>query len=109
MDSKQFNKYLKRALKDIGYENSREICFHSWRHFFCSRMLDYVKDKRYVMALSGHKTEAMLNHYAAHLEDDKVVDLARNVMKKIFIDQNEDEETINMLSIKLEELDKEIA
>ena len=72
-------------------------------------MLDYVKDKRYVMALSGHKTEAMLNHYAAHLEDDKVVDLARNVMKKIFIDQNEDEETINMLSIKLEELDKEIA
>lgn len=51
----------------------------------------------------------MLNHYAAHLEDDKVVDLARNVMKKIFIDQNEDEETINMLNIKLEELDKEIA
>ena len=72
-------------------------------------MLDYVKDKRYVMALSGHKTEARLNHYAAHLEDDKVVDLARNVMKKIFIDQNEDEETINMLNIKLEELDKEIA
>ena len=61
------------------------------------------------MALSGHKTEAMLNHYAAHLEDDKVVDLARNVMKKIFIDQNEDEETINMLNSKLEELDKEIA
>ena len=61
------------------------------------------------MALSGHKTEGMLNHYAAHLEDDKVVDLARNVMKKIFIDQNEDEETINMLNSKLEELDKEIA
>lgn len=55
------------------------------------------------------QTEAMLNHYAAHLEDDKVVDLARNVMKKIFIDQNEDEETINMLNSKLEELDKEIA
>ena len=30
-------------------------------------------------------------------------------MKKIFIDQNEDEETINMLNSKLEELDKEIA
>ena len=43
------------------------------------------------MAFSGHKTEAMLNHYASHLEDDKVVDLARNVMKKIFIEQNEDE------------------
>ena len=69
MDSKQFNKYLKRALAEIGYENSKEICFHSWRHFFCARMLDYVQDKRYVMALSGHKTEAMLNHYGAHLED----------------------------------------
>ena len=106
MDSKQFNKYLKRALKDIGFKTPEDICFHSWRHFFCSRMLDYFQDKRYVMALSGHKTEAMLNHYAAHLEDDKVVDLARNVMKKVFIDQKEDEETINMLNQKLEELNK---
>ena len=109
MYGKQFNKYLKRALKDIGYENPDEICFHSWRHFFCARMLDYVQDKRYIMALSGHKTEAMLNHYASHLEDDKVVDLARNVMKKIFIEQNEDEETIKMLNQKLEELNKSIA
>ena len=50
MDSKQFNKYLKRALKEVGFENSEDICFHSWRHFFISRMLDYVQDKRYVMA-----------------------------------------------------------
>ena len=106
MDSKQFNKYLKRALKEVGFENSEDICFHSWRHFFISRILDYVQDKRYVMALSGHKTEAMLNHYAAHLEDDKVVDLARNVMKKVFIEQKEDEETINMMNQKLEELNK---
>ena len=106
MDSKQFNRYLKRALKDIGFENPDDTCFHSWRHFFCARMLDYVQDKRYVMALSGHKTEAMLNHYAAYLEDDKVVDLARSVMKKVFIEQKEDEETINMLNQKLEELNK---
>lgn len=106
MDSKQFNKYLKRALKEVGFEDSADICFHSWRHFFISRMLDYVHDKRYVMVLSGHKTEAMLNHYAAHLEDEKVVDLARTVMKKLFIEQKEDEETINMLNQKLEELNK---
>lgn len=30
-------------------------------------------------------------------------------MKKVFIDQKEDEETINMLNQKLEELNKEIA
>ena len=68
MDSKQFNKYLKRALAEIGYADSKDICFHSWKHFFIARILDYVQDKRYAMALSGHKTEAMLNHYGAHLE-----------------------------------------
>ncbi|MDY4526137.1 MAG: tyrosine-type recombinase/integrase [Treponema sp.] len=109
MDSKQFDKYLKRALAEIGYADSKDICFHSWRHFFIARMLDYVQDKRYVMTFSGHKTEAMLNQYGTHLEDEKVIDLARNVMKKVFIDQKEDEETINMLNQKLEELDKEIA
>jgi hypothetical protein len=61
------------------------------------------------MALSGHKTEAMLNHYAAHLEDEKVINLARSVMKKVFIDQKEDEETLKMLNQKLEELNKKIA
>lgn len=30
-------------------------------------------------------------------------------MKKVFIDQKEDEETINMLNQKFEELNKEIA
>ena len=38
--SKQWNKYLKRALTLMKYPNPKEICFHSWRHFFCSRMLD---------------------------------------------------------------------
>ena len=51
----------------------------------------------------------MLNYYGAHLEDEKVIDLARNVMKKVFIDQKEDEETLNMLNQKLEELNKAIA
>lgn len=58
-------------LKPKMLADSKDICFHSWRHFFIARMLDYVQDKHYVMALSGHKTEAMLNHYAAHLEDEK--------------------------------------
>ena len=61
------------------------------------------------MALSGHNTEAILNHYGAHLEDEKVVELARNVIKKVFIDQKKDEETIKMLNQKLEELNKVIA
>ena len=59
-------------LKPKMLADSKDICFHSsWRHFFIARMLDYVQDKRYVMALSCHKTEAMLNHYGGHLEDEK--------------------------------------
>ncbi|MDY5918558.1 MAG: tyrosine-type recombinase/integrase [Treponema sp.] len=73
MDSKQFGKYLKRALAEIGYADSKDICFHSWRHFFIARLLDYVQDKRYVMTLSGHKTEAMLNHYGDILKMKKLL------------------------------------
>ena len=51
----------------------------------------------------------MLNQYGTHLEDEKVVELARNVIKKVFIDQKKDEETIKMLNQKLEELNKVIA
>lgn len=65
--SKQWNKYLKRALSRMKYPNPKEICFHSWRLFFCSRMLDVIPDKRVVMALSGHKTTAMLDHYGKHV------------------------------------------
>lgn len=109
MEGRQLNKYLKRALMSIGYPNPEEICFHAWRHFFCSRMLDVIMDKRVVMALSGHKTEAMLDHYASHLEDEKVVDFARNVMKEVFIEEKDDEATLALLNTRLEELDKEIA
>ena len=98
---------MRKALKEIGYENPDEISFYSWRHFFCSRMLDYISDKRIVMALSGHKTEAMLNHYGKHLEDDRVVSLARDVMKKVFIDKHEDEQTIKDLTNKLENLENQ--
>ena len=109
LEDRTLNKYLRRALESIGYENPKEISFYSWRHFFCSRMMDYITDKRIVMALSGHKTEAMLNHYAKHLEDDRVVTLARDVMKKVFIDKNEDAETIQNLNRHLEALNEEFS
>lgn len=106
LEDRTLNKYLRKALVKIGYENPDEISFYSWRHFFCSRMLDYISDKRIVMALSGHKTEAMINHYGKHLEDDRVVSLARDVMKKVFIDKHEDEQTIKDLRNKLENLEE---
>jgi len=89
-DPKQWNKYLHRALKKIGYPKPEEICFHSWRHFFCSRMLDIIHDKRIVMALSGHKTEAMLDHYGKHLEDEKTLKIANEAIEEVFSSENPD-------------------
>ena len=82
--SKQWNKYLIRALTLMKYPNPKEICFHSWRHFFCSRMLDVIPDKRVVMALSGHKTIAMLDHYGKHLEQEKTLAIAKEAIKEVF-------------------------
>ena len=90
MDNSGWVKYLRRALEKIGYENPNNIVFHSWRHFFCSRMLDVIPDKRIVMALSGHKTSAMLDHYAKHLEDEKTLDIVRQAMKELFGDNEQD-------------------
>ena len=90
MDNSGWVKYLRRALEKIGYENPNDIVFHSWRLFFCSRMLDVIPDKRIVMALSGHKTSAMLDHYAKHLEDEKTLEIVRQAMKELFGDNEQD-------------------
>ena len=71
--------------------------FHAWRHFFCSRMLDIIPDKRIIMALSGHKTSAMLDHYAKHLEDEKTLEVVRKAMKELFAD-NEDDSIENAMN-----------
>jgi integrase len=84
-DPKQWNKYLHRALQNIGYSNPKEICFHSWRHFFVSRSCDLENDKRIVMAVSGHKTEAMLDHYAEHIEEEKAVTKMGKIAETLFL------------------------
>ncbi len=83
-DPKNWLKYLHRALKQTGYENPDEICFHSWRHLWCSRVSDVIRDKRIVMAGSGHKTEVMLDHYAEHLENEVALEKLLNVQESVF-------------------------
>jgi len=46
------------------YWRDRRVCYHSWRHSFATRMAD-VLDQR-AMALTGHKTAAVFEHYANH-------------------------------------------
>lgn len=60
---------LKEALISIGISEEerikRNIVFHSWRHYFASRMADKL-DARMVQRATGHMTKSMLEHYAAH-------------------------------------------
>lgn len=84
-DPKNWLKYLHRALKSIGYSNPEEICFHAWRHLWCSRVSDLIQDKRVVMTGSGHSTEFMLDHYSEHLEKERALEKLSMVQEKLFL------------------------
>lgn len=84
-DPKNWLKYLHRALKRIGLSDPKEICFHAWRHLWCSRVCDLISDKRVVMTGSGHKTEFMLDHYAEHLETEHALETLGKVQEQLFL------------------------
>jgi integrase len=48
----------------------RGIDFHSWRHWYAKTMSDRL-EARTVQRATGHKTAAMLEHYAEHLFSDE--------------------------------------
>jgi len=72
MDQTFLKKGLYQALDDIGIDNKerlqRNIVFHSWRHRYAAKMADLV-DARSLGLATGHKTPAMLEHYAAHVNE----------------------------------------
>jgi integrase len=72
MDQTFLKKGLYKALEDIGISNEerleRNIVFHSWRHRYAAKMADLV-DARSLGLATGHKTPAMLEHYAAHVNE----------------------------------------
>ena len=84
-DPKNWLKYLRRVLANIGYSEPEKITFHAWRHLWCSRMSDEIADKRVLMTSSGHKTEAMLDHYAAHMEQERALEKLRATEEKLLL------------------------
>lgn len=107
-DPKNWLKYLHRALKNIGYSNPKEICFHSWRHLWCSRVCDLISDKRVVMTGSGHKTEFMLDHYAEHLETEHALETLEKAQEKIFLLILKQAESMNDVDVQIIESSEEI-
>lgn len=70
MESKTFLHELRQALLKMGMtkETAKGYTFHAWRHFFTAYMADRVNNK-VLQQQTGHKTTAMLEHYAEHRID----------------------------------------
>lgn len=60
MDADAWIKYMRRALKSIGYSDLEKICFHSFRHGWCTTTLSEIGDQRICMIGSGHKSDKIL-------------------------------------------------
>jgi integrase len=59
--------------KVLAEYRARGVDFHSWRHWYAKTMTDRL-DAKAVQRATGHKTTAMLEHYADHIAEG---DLAR--------------------------------
>ena len=78
-----FNKYLHRALKEIGYENPESISFHCWRHEFCTETKRVVSDDRVIREVSGHKSQQMFEHYSKHIQHAESMETMGNAAQQI--------------------------
>jgi len=59
---------LKETLKKIKVDfKSRNISFHSWRHWFCSKITEIIDGEK-VAKVSGHLSENVFKKYADHIE-----------------------------------------
>ena len=76
MDGRICLNQLRSALVKTGMteEESKQITFHAWRHFYTTYMSDKVNQKA-LQSQTGHKTATMLEHYANHqtLEEAKEI------------------------------------
>ncbi len=60
---------LQRALEAAGIDYvSRNICFHSWRHFLNTQLLGHGISEVKTRKITGHTSTAMMDHYT-HFTD----------------------------------------
>ena len=68
VDPKVILEGLKEALQKIEVDHKgRNITYHSWRHFFCSKITEKIEGEK-VAKVSGHLSEAVFKKYADHIE-----------------------------------------
>lgn len=73
IDTDIFIDGLRGALIKVGIskEESQRYTFHAWRHFYATFMADKLSTKL-VQSQTGHKTKAMLEHYANHMTSEEI-------------------------------------
>jgi integrase len=84
MDNKLLIDGLRNAIKTVNAERiamdaeaeaidwkSRNIVFHSWRHFYAARMADRMTAEE-VMRITGHKTRAVFDVYSDHITEENL-------------------------------------
>lgn len=107
-----FRDGLREALEDIGMkrEEAAGYCFHSWRHFYAAYMKDRISEKL-LQSQTGHKTLAMLEHYADHKisgDDEQVkraqIDVFGGIVEKAHLEALDRKQLYN--NIRVEYMDK---
>lgn len=82
IESKAWLADLREVCKEVGIKDPSWVTFHAWRHFFATYMHGKVQDKVLQMA-TGHKTHAMLQHYANHSRREDINEL-KIAQKSVF-------------------------
>lgn len=65
-----------RKVKEVF--RARGICFHSWRHYYAVNIANKL-DMRIVQFATGHKTQAMAEHYANHAQEEHLKQISEAV------------------------------
>ena len=78
VNHKVFNASLKKAMTDLGIDDQGgRLSFHSFRHFFNTRLIEGGVQSVVVQAVVGHSSDAMTSRYlhvdAGRLEDVKQI------------------------------------
>lgn len=84
MDTDGWSVYMRRALKSIGYPNPEKICFHSFRHSWCTTTLSEIRNQRICMIGSGHKTDKVFAHYANHIKKESALETIAKTSERLF-------------------------
>jgi integrase len=86
---------LKKACIDIGVDaETRNIVFHSHRHYYAARMVDKMSAEQ-VSRVTGHKSKDVFEEYTDHVIDENIETMAEvsaEVFKEIIQFKSENKE-----------------